>query len=37
MKTNDRAKRTTPKTADEIRFSGRYAVPAPLMSPIVLL
>ena len=36
-KTEDRATRTPLKTGGELRCSGRVAVPAPLVEPVVLL
>ena len=36
-KTKGRVTRTPPKTGDELRCSGRVAVPAPLVAPVVLL
>ena len=36
-KTEDRVTRTPLKTGGELRCSGRVAVPAPLVTPVVLI
>ena len=36
-KTKDRVTRTPLKTGGELRCSGRVAVPAPLVAPVVLI
>ena len=36
-KTKDRVTRTPLKTGGELRCSGRVAVPAPLVTPVVLI